>query len=247
MKEISSPHLLQRLFLDSEENGSFPSLKAGISLLLSKEHTHYLGNVLRRRIGDYIRLFNGKDGEWLAKISSLTRRETSVEVVKCLRSQQPLKKQKQLLFSPLKRDATELVIRMGTELGVSRFRPLVMARTNLRQLNEKRLKMIAIEASEQSERLDIPEILPITPMCTTLAQWHENMPIAVAMERESALPRKLEKKIDTVLVGPEGGFSEEEKEQILKCHFCHPFSLGEQILRADTAIVAALTSLEINF
>ncbi|QCE33900.1 16S rRNA (uracil(1498)-N(3))-methyltransferase [Acetobacteraceae bacterium] len=242
MKKILKPHLLPRLFLASQGQMDI-CLEQGKDICLQKDQAHYLSNVLRRKVGDYCRFFDGKNGEWLGKITFLKRYEIHIEIQSQLRKQEYLKRPKQLLFSPLKRDATELVIRMGTELGVERFRPLVMARTNVHKLNYERLHAIAVEASEQSERLDVPEILPLSPMCVTLAQWSQNTPILVALERESGLSSNVQKGLSSVLIGPEGGFSKEEKEQILKNSFCYPISLGEQVLRADTAIIATLSYL----
>ena len=212
----------------------------GAIIELSAGQAHYLGKVMRLQVGDAVVLFNGRDGEWHAEIESLQKQRGSARLRSCLRPQEETKGI-ELLFAPLKRDATELVIRMGTELGVTRFRPVVTARTNTHRLNLERLAVIAQEAAEQCERLDVPEIMPLEPLAAVLARWPNRRTLTVALERvgQGGAPSLC----DALLIGPEGGFAEDEIHRLTRHEAVQSFSLGPRILRADTAACAALAQI----
>ncbi|MXV44534.1 16S rRNA (uracil(1498)-N(3))-methyltransferase [Saccharibacter sp. 17.LH.SD] len=214
----------------------------GQEIPLSAGHAHYIGKVMRLQPGHEVRLFNGHDGEWQAAIVGLQRQGGGVRLVAQVRPQRETQGL-ELLFSPLKRDATELVIRMGTELGVTRFRPVVTARTNTHRLNLDRLRLIAQEAAEQCERLDVPELMPLEPLAAVLARWPSRRPLAVALERQGT--GKAPSDCAAYLVGPEGGFSEEEVQRLRTHEAVKTFSLGALILRAETAVAAGLAQLTI--
>lgn len=220
----------------------------GTEIVLPPEQAHYLGAVLRLGAGEPVRLFNGRDGEWEAVLTEIRKKHAVAVLKNCLRPQSHPQNRFQskmegidLLFAPLKRDATEMVIRMGTELGVARFRPVITARTNTHRLNLERLGLIAREAAEQCERLDVPEILPIEPLTAVLARWPERLTLAVALERTESAPPLVQ--ADALLVGPEGGFTEEEVARLERLSAVRPLSLGPLVLRADTACCAALSRL----
>lgn len=209
---------------------------------LSSGQAHYLGKVMRLQPDSNVRVFNGRDGEWLAQIIELKRHQGSIRLLAQQRKQEDTNGV-ELLFSPLKRDATELVIRMGTELGVTRFRPVLTARTNTHRLNYDRLLVIAQEASEQCERLDVPEIVPLEPLAAVLARWPARRRLAVALERKgkgTAAPDSA-----ALLIGPEGGFSDGEIRRLETHEAVCSFSLGGLVLRAETAVCAGLSQLDV--
>ncbi|MBA5727118.1 16S rRNA (uracil(1498)-N(3))-methyltransferase [Bombella sp. TMW2.1889] len=225
-----------RLFVPDE---SSPWKEGGV-ISLSAGQAHYLGKVMRLQQGDGVVLFNGRDGEWQATLDEIGKNQAGVRLLSCLRPQQETEGV-ELLFAPLKRDATELVIRMGTEMGVTRFRPVLTARTNTHRLNLERLGLIAQEAAEQCERLDVPAIMPLEPLATVLARWPVRRRLAVALERRDG--GEAPGHCDALLIGPEGGFSEEEVVRLSRHEAVQSFSLGPRILRADTAACAALARI----
>ncbi|QHI95643.1 16S rRNA (uracil(1498)-N(3))-methyltransferase [Aristophania vespae] len=216
----------------------------GAEISLSPQQAHYIGNVMRRKPGQNLRVFDGVNGEWLAKIEFVKRSQAVISLSHSLRPQ--LKTQGlELIFSLLKRDATELVIRMGTELGVTCFRPVISARTNNHKINSDRLMLIAQEASEQCERLDIPNIRPLEPLADLLVHWPSEKNLAVALERQSCEP--VVKNIAGLIIGPEGGFSPQEIDSFNKHKAIKGFSLGPRILRAETAVCAGLSILNTQY
>lgn len=158
---------------------------------------------MRQGPGDAVRVFNARDGEWAATIQTLRKDRGTIVFGTMERSPQATEGV-ELLFAPLKRDATELVIRMGTELGVTCFRPVITERTNTHRLNLERLALIASEAAEQCERLDIPEILPLESLKTVLSTWPEDKPLFAALERRPGEDGPM--KAAALLIGPEGDF-----------------------------------------
>ena len=226
-----------RLFVEA-------ALREGANVEASPEQAHYLGTVLRRGSGEIVRLFNGGDGEWAARLT-LGRRDrlpraasggTYLNVEDQLRPQQP-EAGPWLLFALLKRDATDLVVRQAVELGASRVLPVLTERTNAGRANDKRLRAIAIEAAEQSERLTIPAIDAPARLEAILAAWPSNRRLFAALERswtgEPAGARGDGQA--ALLVGPEGGFSPAEREVLHRFDFVTPISLGPFVLRAETA------------
>lgn len=225
-----------RLFIEPDETIYQP----GQQIPLFAGQAHYLGKVMRLAPGQGVVVFNGRDGEWQGEIVTLQKNKGTLILRTCLRQQQETQGV-ELLFAPLKRDATELVIRMGTELGVTRFRPVITARTNTHRLNLERLSLIAQEAAEQCERLDVPSIMPLEPLAAVLARWPQRHRLAVALERQGE--GIVSSQCDALLIGPEGGFSEDEVRRLRGHEAVVSFSLGSQILRADTAACAGLAQI----
>ncbi|MBS1024206.1 16S rRNA (uracil(1498)-N(3))-methyltransferase [Gluconobacter cerinus] len=215
----------------------------GLELPLPASQAHYLGNVMRQSTGDPVRVFNARDGEWNAIIQTLRKDKGTVRLGTRERAPQ-VTEGVELLFAPLKRDATELVIRMGTELGVTCFRPVVTERTNTHRLNLDRLALIASEAAEQCERLDIPEIQPLEPLKSVLAEWPEDKPLFAALERRPGADGPLV--ASALLIGPEGGFSDAEVALLQKHPAVHAMTLGPLVLRAETAVCAGLARLALR-
>ena len=221
-------------------------LSAGASLSLSRDHAHYLGTVMRRSSGDAVHLFNGQDGEWRADIQRIDRKKGAVTLVDQTLPQRdcsPLT----LAFAPLKRSAMDFVAQKATELGVSDLRPVLTDRTTTRKVNQDRMAATCIEAAEQCERLDIPKIHDVVSLQDLVHDVLKGQTVIYCDEGGDIPPMKtalegLQPGNDcTILVGPEGGFSAAERQQLQAMDNIVPVSLGPRIMRADTAAIAALT------
>ena len=155
------------------------ALAPGAEVMASEAQAHYLTAVMRRGPGDEVVLFNGRHGAWLARITGTGRRHVSMSPVAQVSPQTP-EPDLWLVFSPLKRDATDLVVRQATELGVSVLAPVMTERTNTARINLDRLGAVAVEAAEQSERLSVPEIRPPVPLAALLGGWPGDRRLAAA-------------------------------------------------------------------
>ena len=219
------------------------ALAAGVAVEATEGQAHYLGNVMRRASGDPVHLFNGRDGAWAARISALSRGKAAFAVETPVRPQAP-DADLWLAFAVLKRDTTDFVVQKATELGVSALLPVFTERTNAGRVNLDRLRAIAIEAAEQSERLTIPEIRPARQLPDLLAAWPAERALFVALERADG--RKLGPVSGPagLLIGPEGGFGPRDHVALDRCRFVHAVSLGPRILRAETAAIAGLALLQ---
>jgi 16S rRNA (uracil1498-N3)-methyltransferase len=219
-------------------------LAAGESVQASAAQAHYLATVMRRSVGDTVRVFNGRDGEFSGRIEALRRDRAALCVEQHLRAQAQ-EPDIWLLFALLKRDATDLVVRAATELGVADLYPVITERSNTHRMNAERLSAIAIEAAEQCERLTIPRLHALSPMTARLADWPSGRRLFATLERSDAPPLLAEPSLPAaLLVGPEGGFAPAELD-VLRAHpFVTPVSLGPRILRAETACIAGLALLQ---
>lgn len=213
---------------------------------LSQSQVHYLATVMRRAGGDDIWLFNGKDGEWRATLAEM-RKKTGFAVPQAQTRTQTTGPDLWLLFAPVKRARTELIVEKATEMGVSVIQPVTTQWTNSDRLRPDRLSTIAIEAAEQSERVTVPEVRKSVPLANLLKTWTHDRVLIFADERAEASSPHAPTLPAAVLIGPEGGFSPEEREALLEMIQCHPISLGPRILRADTATVAALAYVQSRF
>jgi len=219
---------------------------AGATFALSPGQAHYLGAVMRRAVGDKVRLFNGRDGEWSARLESLRKDKASVTVLDRVRPQEQ-EPDVWLAFAPLKRDATDLVVEKATELGVSVIIPVMTERTNAARVNVERLRAIAVEAAEQCERLTVPEVREAVTLETLVAGWPAERALVVALERTGAPalgPRLRGNGGTCLLVGPEGGLSGLDRALVMSCPGVRPVSLGPRILRAETAAIVGLALLQ---
>ena len=218
-------------------------LSVGATVSLTQEQAHYLRNVLRAQPGREIFAFNGKDGEFAAILSSLGKKDGQIQLCRLLR-EQPKRKDVRLYFSPLKRDCTEMVVEKATELGVTQIVPVMTEYTSVKNVNTERLRLIAVEACEQCRRLDVPEIAEPVELKTLLKQQDGTKPLLVHLD-ETGRGKKADAVLNGLqsvafLVGPEGGFSEAERELISKTPHTAGMDLGERILRAETAAISAL-------
>ena len=224
-----------RLFVDTP-------LRAGLEFDATAAQAHYLGSVMRRRVGDFVHVFNGVDGEWQARIAALKRDKLRFEVGEPLRPQMP-DPDIWLVFAPLKRDATDLVVEKATELGVSALLPVFTERTNTARLNEDRMRAIAAEAAEQCERLTVPRIAAPRKLLDVLGDWPADRTLAAALERQDAAHLRPARGPSALLIGPEGGFTPLELDALRRHPLVVPASLGPRILRAETAAIAGLALL----
>jgi 16S rRNA (uracil1498-N3)-methyltransferase len=218
-------------------------LAAGQTIEATAGQAHYLGSVMRRAAGDAVRLFNGRDGEWDGRIAALGRGKASFAVEVLVRPQAE-DADVWLMFAVLKRDQTDLVVQKATELGVSALLPVFSERTNAARVNADRLRAIAVEAAEQSERLTVPLLHPARPLHDALAAWPADRLLFVAMERTEAASPAAGTAPAGLLIGPEGGFGPRDRALLDQCGFVRPVSLGPRILRAETAAIVGMALLQ---
>lgn len=223
------------------------TLQQGGSITLQDEQIHYLKTVMRRPDGSMLRLFNGRDGEWSAKLIFDGKKSAHLEVEQQLKTQRPSGKIVHLIFTPLKKDRLDFLIEKAVELGVTHLHPVVTQQTVIRDINEQRLRAQIIEAAEQCERLDCPQLHPLEPLESLLQKWDGATALFAALERSDAKPLAVQNLQSPValLIGPEGGFSEPEREMIMNNKKIIPVTLGDTILRAETAALTGLSIIKI--
>lgn len=219
-------------------------LAAGRAVTLGRAQAHYLRNVMRAKAGDALLLFNGRDGEWRAEVGELGKAGGTARAVAQTRSQRA-SADLWLLFAPLKSGRIEFLVEKATELGVALLAPVLTERTVVRRVNEARLRAHAVEAAEQSGRLDVPELRQARPLMEWLADWPAGRPLFVCDETGQGVPiaravPDRRKRPAAVLIGPEGGFAPAELDALAKLAFVSRVGLGPRILRAETAALAAL-------
>jgi len=234
-------HIL-RLFVENE-------LQAGRQIVLSDNSAHYVSKVMRGRIGTIIRLFNGKDGEWQSKVGQIERRQVVLQIEEKLRPQ-TICPDIELAFAPIKRARQEFIVEKATELGVRNMQIVNTKFSNQKPARLERLQTIIIEAAEQTERMDLPSIAEIVDLTSWLSDFPADRILIFCDESGtettsilSALQKQSGNKF-SVLIGPEGGFCEQERELIAKAPGALAVSLGPRILRSDTASLAALSLVQ---
>lgn len=223
--------------------------EAGGQCALSERQLHYLRNVMRCNPGDTVRVFDGTNGEWLARLEEISKKNAIVSFVEQIREQVNVP-DIHILASPVKKDALDFMVQKASELGAKAFFPVVCERTVVNRINEDRLQTIAVEAAEQCERLDVMRVQPVQSLKTLVETWHSDRKLFFCIER-SAAPMILTRVQAgnfrpplALLIGPEGGFTAAETEILTAAEGVEPVSLGGRILRAETALVAALTCLQ---
>lgn len=217
-------------------------LAEGRAVPLDSAQAHKLRDVLRLSPGAELILFNGRDGEWSARIERLAR---SGGEARAEARQRPQQAGPDLLlcFAPVKRDATDLIVEKAVELGVAALQPVFTRRSETGRVNLDRLRIIAVEAAQQCERLDVPPIAAPVPLDRLMAGWPPGRRLLLCAESGAAQP--LAEAVAAggpaaILTGPEGGFGPEEIELVLRCPDAVAVGLGPRILRAETAALAAL-------
>jgi 16S rRNA (uracil1498-N3)-methyltransferase len=229
-------HTLPRLYVPA-------TLSQGASCDLPREQAHYLGTVLRKSVNDAVRVFNAKDGEWRAEITAINKRAVTLSLVEQLRQPEP-SPDITLLFAPIRKHRMAFVIEKATELGVTTLQPVITARTQTSRFNVEKAQAQAVEAAEQCERLDVPEVRAAMPLLDLLSGWDET-PILFADESGgAAIGQVAGVPPITLLVGPEGGFTDAERENLHAINCVTPVSLGPRILRADTAALVMLAVMQ---
>lgn len=248
-----------RLFLPDT-----PSLSEGASIVLPPDPSRYLAAVMRKGPGDEILVFNGRDGEWQARIDAVGKKSVTLTAEKRTRPQ-PEGQGPVLLVALIKRARLETIVEKATELGASKIQLLITHRSNSDHTNVERLTLIAREAAEQTERLDVPEILAPVKLDRLLDvldysavffgdedSTHEGdkatLPMLAAIEKCRFENRSASGDfgeanpiVSAILIGPEGGFDDDERRRLRSLPNVHPVNLGPRILRADTAAISALT------
>lgn len=219
-------------------------LATGAEIATTPGQAHYLLTVMRARAGDALALFNGRDGEWRARIFRAERHHC---ILRCEAQTAPQSEVPDLwlAFAPIKKTPADYMAQKATELGVRVLQPVITERTIVRKVNLERIRANAIEAAEQSGRVSVPEVRQPIDLEALLTGWPRDRrllycdesgdasPVAEALRDRTAGPC-------AVLTGPEGGFTSGEREQLRAASFVVPVSLGPRIVRADTAALAAL-------
>jgi len=219
-------------------------IQSNLSSYLTKEQTHYLRDVMRLKTGDKLSIFNTQ-GEWNAIIESYEKNETKIKIMEKVRDKNN-EKNIWLAFSPIKQNPLNFVIQKGTELGVQKFIPILSERTVVREINIERVKKIIVEASEQSNRISIPEINKPELLKNFLSKFPKNGSLIFCdiNSTENSLKNILKKNIEgpiCILIGPEGDFSENERKNIIDLNQTHSITLAKNILKAETAALSAIT------
>ena len=220
------------------------SLSIKLSSKLDKSQSHYLAKVMRVSIGQSFSLFN-QSGEWEAKITEITKGTVGFFITKKLRS---IINEREiwLAFAPIKLNYLNLMIQKATELGVTRFIPILTERTIVRKLNQKRINKIIIEASEQSNRLTVPILDEIVKLENFLkANQKTNIIFGDLNTDNSKLNIKRTEPL-CILIGPEGDFTVKERENILKLKNVIPLKINENILRSETAAISMISIISFN-
>lgn len=231
---------LARLYLAND-------MAPGADLVLDEAAAHYLRHVLRLGEGAEFLVFNGRDGEFAARLGFAGKRGAMARLERQTRPYQA-PRDLWLCFAPIRQGRIEFLIEKATELGAARLVPVLTQRTQLRQINAARLEAHIKEAAEQCERLDLPTLATLTPLEALLAGWPAERRLLACLERQAApgllsvlqaggIPSGAPL---AILIGPEGGFTPDEAARIAAREFVTPVSLGDSILRAETAALAAL-------
>ena len=217
-------------------------LSANLTDKLDKSQSHYLTKVMRVKENDVFSLFN-KNGEWQAKILGITKGIVIFETTKQLRQKENTK-DLWLAFSPIKSNYQNFMIQKATELGVTKFLPIIFDRTVVRKINKERLEKIVIEASEQSNRINVPLIESAQNLDNFLKMSSMDLIFTDLNSDNKKIDRsKLTDKPTCIIIGPEGDFSETEREKILSFKGVQAVKINENILRSETAVISTISIL----
>lgn len=231
---------IHRLYIDE-------ALDEGKDVTLTLDRHHYAVNVLRLKPGDPLRLFNARDGEWLAYLASASKKTATVRCERRLANATP-PPDLDFVFAPLKHARLDYLVQKVTELGARRLRPVITQRTIVERVNLERMRANAIEAAEQCNLVFVPEVCEPEKLDQVLAKWTEGRVLIYSDEAapitDPLTALKSLKLPAAVLIGPEGGFTEEERTQLRRLPFVTAISLGPRIMRADTAAVSALSLVQ---
>ncbi|MGQ0674879.1 MAG: 16S rRNA (uracil(1498)-N(3))-methyltransferase [Rhodospirillales bacterium] len=224
-------------------------LAPGASVALGGEQAHYLRNVLRLKPGAAVALFNGRDGEFAARIDKLGKGGAALAVAERLRPQPPPPRPAAdlwLLFAPIKRANIDFLAEKATELGVTLLWPVMTRHTSVERVNLNRLRANAIEAAQQCGGLSAPDLRAAVPLERALEDWPRDRLLYLCAEKGTAEPldeaaaRHPAQARPAILTGPEGGFHDAELDALKRLPFVTPVALGPLVMRADTAALAAV-------
>ena len=215
------------------------SLSVNMNGKLDKSQSHYLTKVMRINENEVFSLFNN-NGEWVAKILRISKSIVEFKVIKKLRQKEKIK-ELWLAFSPIKSNYQNFMIQKATELGVTKFIPIIFERTIVRKINKERFEKIVIEASEQSNRINVPLIEPSQNLDNLLKNSMDLIFTDLNSSNTKLDKSKFTNKPVCIIIGPEGDFSEAEREKILSFRGVQPFKINENILRSETAVISAIS------
>ena len=215
------------------------SLSVNMNGKLDKSQSHYLTKVMRINENEVFSLFNN-NGEWVAKILRISKNIVEFKVIKKLRQKEKIK-ELWLAFSPIKSNYQNFMIQKATELGVTKFIPIIFERTIVRKINKERFEKIVIEASEQSNRINVPLIEPTQNLDNLLKNSMDLIFTDLNSTNTKLDKSKFTNKPVCIIIGPEGDFSEAEREKILSFRGVQPFKINENILRSETAVISAIS------
>jgi 16S rRNA (uracil1498-N3)-methyltransferase len=232
---------MQRLYVPHD-------LAEGFEIEADPQQSHYLANVLRLGEGAQLLLFNGRDGEWLAHISAAAKKRVALALVTQTRTQ-PAHPDLVYCFAPLKQGRLDYLVQKAVEMGAGVLQPVITQHTQMSTIGIDRLKANVIEAAEQCGILAIPRVLEAVKLDRVLWDWEPGRQLIFcdeSAETNNPVPvlKALAGRKLGLIVGPEGGFSQEERRQLRALPFVTPIPLGPRILRADTAAVAALAVIQ---
>ena len=215
------------------------SLSLNLTATLDKSQSHYVSKVMRIKENEVFSLFNSS-GEWEAKILGISKSIIKFNVTKQSRQKENTK-DLWLAFSPIKSNYFNFMMQKATELGVTKFLPIIFDRTIVRKINKERLEKVIIEAAEQSNRINVPKIEEPQKLKNFLSNDMDLIFTDLNTSNTKIDLKKLTTKPTCVIIGPEGDFSEEEREKILKFKWVQPIKINENILRSETAVISALS------
>ncbi len=215
------------------------SLSLNLTDKLDKSQSHYVYKVMRIKENEVFSLFNNS-GEWEAKILNITKSIVEFNVTKQLRHKENTK-DLWLAFSPIKSNYFNFMIQKATELGVTKFLPIIFERTIVRKINKERLEKVVIEAAEQSNRITVPSIEDPQKLKSFLNNDMDLIFTDLNNTNTKIDIKKLTTKPTCVIIGPEGDFSEQERKEILRFNYVQPIKINENILRSETAVISALS------
>ncbi|MDB4821169.1 16S rRNA (uracil(1498)-N(3))-methyltransferase [Candidatus Pelagibacter sp.] len=216
------------------------SLSLNLTAKLDKSQSHYVNKVMRVKVGEVFSLFNSS-GEWVAKILTISKSIVEFNITKQLRQKENVK-ELWLAFSPIKSNYFNFMIQKATELGVTKFIPIIFDRTIVRKINKERLEKVIIEAAEQSNRINVPSIEEPQSLKDFLNNEKMDLIFTDLNSQNKKIDLdKLTNNPTCVIIGPEGDFSEEEREKILSFKGVQPIKINENILRSETAVISALS------
>ena len=218
------------------------NLSINLNSKLDKSKSHYVNNVMRVKVNETFSLFNS-DGEWCAKVNEISKGIVKFIVTKQIRHKEN-SREIWLAFSPIKPNYFNFMIQKATELGVTKFLPIIFDRTIVRKVNKERLEKITIEAAEQSNRINVPIIENSQTLKSFLGK-NKNKINLIFADLNSKIKKfetnKLINKPVCILIGPEGDFSESERENILSFDEVKPLKISENILRSETAAISSIS------